>query len=231
MKTQPRKIQALKNQNRTIINSAVSLALTSIIACGGSSTPSTEQPTDSGSNPTDVVASDFTTLTATVELAGMPGLFVSGDVANNPDAYLNVLIDANLDGVHSSGDLLLKLGVVEDAQTQERSLKSALYLSNGPTSGVTFIADVDYQINNNEVVFTAQKSQSDLLEAISSQSQIQLASVIASDNGGSPSTDYLPTNDGFTQVQNNAVIVDPADDYSGDNSVIDILEFRLDLSN
>ncbi|MCW8877551.1 MAG: hypothetical protein OQJ89_15275 [Kangiellaceae bacterium] len=223
--------QTRNTKTQIIISSTIAATLTSLIACGGgSSSPASEQPNGSGNNPPDVVAGDFTTLTATVELAGMPNLFISGDVANNPDAYLNILIDANLDGVHSSGDLVLKLGVVEDAQTQERSLESALYQSNGPTLGVTFISNVDYQINNNEVMFTAQKSQSDLLDVISSQSQIQLSSVIASESGGNPSTDYLPTYDGFTQVQNNALITDPAGDYSGDNSVIDILEFRLDLS-
>ncbi|MCW8997974.1 MAG: hypothetical protein OQK04_04600, partial [Kangiellaceae bacterium] len=122
--------QTRNTKTQIIISSTIAATLTSLIACGGgSSSPASEQPNGSGNNPPDVVAGDFTTLTATVELAGMPNLFISGDVANNPDAYLNILIDANLDGVHSSGDLVLKLGVVEDAQTQERSLESALYQS------------------------------------------------------------------------------------------------------
>ena len=225
-------IQIPKTNTKAILTSVVAVAVSSLIACGGgSSSSSSEQPTGGGNNPPDVIAGNFTTLTATVELAGMPNLFLTGDVENNPDAYLKILIDSNLDGEHTSGDLILKLGVVEDAQTQERSLQGALYQSSGPTQGVTFISNVDYQVSSNEVVFTAQKAQSDLLDVISSQSQVQISSVIASENGGNPSTDYLPTYNGFTQVQNNAVITDPTGDYEGNNSAIDILEFRLDLSN
>jgi hypothetical protein len=225
---------SMKFQLSTVNALSPVVLFASLVACGGGSGGESDSVNDasSGNVPLPIVAAgDFDRLRATISLAGIPELLVSGDIDSSDSVSLSVSFDTNEDGIISAGDLRLAMGIVIDAQTQQESFETALYeYVGGRFDGIAILSDVEYEIAGNQVTFVIDKSESTTLDAISTQTQVYVAAVISAGTSETTSADYLPEYNSFTQVQNVSQIFDATADYSGNNSIIDISEFRLELN-
>lgn len=210
-----------------------SFVFLNMIACGGGSgDDNSEQAIVEQITLPVVSAGDFTTLKATIVLQGIPDILLTQDPSESDSASISVSFDTNEDGEISAGDLLLRTGVSSAVGTGEQSLTTGLYEYVGSRfDGIALLADIEYEIDGTEVTFIVNKEQSEKLNSISTQTQVYVgATLLEGTTEDDWSADYIPEFATYTQIQNVSWISDSVSDYSGNNSIIDIHQFKLALT-
>ena len=150
------------------------------------------------------------------------------DVSDADSISVSILFDANNDSVYSEGDLQLHIGKSTSVETGETTLASSLFETySTPYEGVNYLADIEYSISGNEITFIVEKNQAEVLNQISTQTQVNISVSFRQDSQTNASYDYIPAASVFTQVQNISILSDDLLDYGGDDSRIDISEFRI----
>ena len=217
----------LKIKNSTL-NIVTACFFASAISCGGGSENNSSLP-ETVELPT-VSAGNFETLRATIKMKEIPEVLVTKDINDANSISVAVLLDANNDGVYSEGDLKLSIGYFTSTDTNETTLTSSLLETlSSPYEGLILLANIEYIVNGDELTFIVDKSQAEELNQISTQTQVNISIAYQQNSQSSTSVDYIPAPSEYTQVQNISVISDDVLDYEGDNSIIDISEFRIDF--
>jgi hypothetical protein len=201
----------------------ISTMLLQVIGCNSSSN-------DKQDELTETLPGDFSSIRAIIVLQGIPEILETKDVSGSEVVFISVTFDINNDSIFSGGDISLRISKNYDAQTNEASLKSSLLQFNDPSEriGHNLLAEIEYSIQGNEIVFELQKEQSSELDKLSSMTQLNVT-VSYGPNSSNKSSDLLPEANTYTQVQNNSLIEDPIGDFQGNLGIIDISEFRLEL--
>lgn len=203
---------------------ALGLVMATNIGCGGGSSDDS-QIGDNSVFPV-VAAGDFETMYVTVQMSEVPQI-IRQEFAIEPTlAYVGITFDTNNDSVMGEGDLRLAISPTIDV-TGLSSVSSSLTRQLGPQAGAEFLGSVDYDTSLNEVTFTVPKSLSDELNAISTQTQVNVVVALQKEGDDEASGDSLPESGQYTQLQNVSYITDPIGDYIGTHSQVDIFEFRL----
>ncbi len=193
------------------------IILSSQLSCGGN-----EKSQESN----EVSSGDFETLEATIKMKEIPEMLRTKDVSGPNLVFVSIWLDSDNNSEFSEGDISLRLAVIKSTENGEESIRSTLERGYGAT---VVLADIEYNVIGDELTFTVEKNQSELLEPISSQTQIYVNVGYFDRASTWASADYLPSELAYTQVQNNTRILDDKQDSSGTDDFIDIHEFRLDF--
>lgn len=195
------------------------MAFLSQLSCGGKS---------EAEKPEVVSAGNFKTLKATVKMREVPEMLRTRDVSGPNLVFVHVQFDSDNNGEFSSNDISFRAAVITSTENDQVSLEA--FMGRGNT-GHLFVADIEYEVVGDELFFIVEKNQSELLETISSETQVYVNVGYFDKASTWASSDYLPSKEAYTQVQNNTLIIDDRRDTSGTDDFIDIYEFKLDFIN
>ena len=157
--------------------------------------------------------------------------------AETPDNVVEyawrVLFDLDENGEISEGDIVFSIEHHNDSSLPQEVAMESLDARIGvqlSANTVSFLSEIDHTIEGNSIIFKAEKSKHDSLNLISYQTQIMVH--VSRVYLGEYSFDSIPSTSlgMFTQVQDNSIIVDDARDYYGNSPLVDILEFKLEIS-